>query len=117
MSDGILRYGDANAQAMSEALANFAGASLNGRSLCCTPIELFSNDGKDEVLGAASGFFWLHKGQPYLVTNWHVVSGRNPFTGERLDRKNGYVPQKIRFHGLDLSVQDRVPGCGVAAAL
>ena len=108
MSDGVLKYGGGNTQAMSDALANFAGASLNGLSLCCTPIELLSNNGADTVLHNASGFFWLRNGQPHLVTNWHVVSGRNLFTGELLDPKNRYVPQKISFYGHDVSVQGSV---------
>jgi hypothetical protein len=88
---------------MSDALANFAGASLNGLSLCCTPIELHRNDGADGVPFTASGFFWLRNGQPHLVTNWHVVSGRNLFT-DKLG-PTGFIPQKISFYGLDISAQ------------
>lgn len=41
-----------------------------------------------------------------MITNWHVVSGRNSLTGE-LNPK-GYVPQRIRFYGLSVSVEQGI---------
>ena len=35
-------------------------------------------------LGTATGFCIEAKGKFFLVTNWHVVTGRNPDTGELL---------------------------------
>lgn len=102
MNDGVLKYGASTHQAISNAQSNFVDAQLNGLSLCCTPIELLSNDGQDTVLHTASGFFWLQNGQPHLVTNWHVISGRNPFTGE-LGPK-AFVPTKLAFYGLDITL-------------
>lgn len=102
MSNGVLTYGDGGTAATSAAHANFAGAGLNGLSLTCTPIELLSNDGKDDVVATASGFFWLHDGRPHLVTNWHVISGRNPFTFEL--GPTGFIPRKLRYYGISLTV-------------
>ena len=81
MDDGILKYGGGDTGSASNGNANFAGGFFNGLSFCCTPIELLANDGTDGVTGTATGFFWLKDGQAYLVTNWHVVTGRNAFTG------------------------------------
>ena len=35
-------------------------------------------------LGLATGFVWAESGRHYLVTNWHVVTGKDPFTGKHL---------------------------------
>jgi hypothetical protein len=46
-------------------------------SLTTAPIELLAADGSP--CGRASGFFYKHdQTHVYYVTNWHVVSGRNP---------------------------------------
>lgn len=100
MAAGVLNYGGAPNQ--DAALANFPGAALQRMSVCTTPIELLSNDGKDTVLAHASGFFWRRAGRPYLVTNYHVISGRNVFTGEVISQ--AYLPLKIAFYGLELAV-------------
>jgi len=34
----------------------------------------------DTVLSSGTGFVYEHHGIPYLITNWHNVSGRNPST-------------------------------------
>jgi hypothetical protein len=103
MSDGILRYGGSGSGSVSVSPGhdNFAGAAINGLSLSCTPIELLANDSSDNVVATATGFFWQRSGQSYLVTNWHVVSGRNSFTGKLNSR--GYVPKRIRFYGMSVS--------------
>jgi hypothetical protein len=36
-------------------------------------------------------------GQPHLITNWHVVSGRNSDTGRNLDERTGIRPNKLRI--------------------
>jgi hypothetical protein len=35
-------------------------------------------------LGLATGFVWEESGRPWLITNWHVVTGKDPFTGRHL---------------------------------
>lgn len=101
MSDGVLNYGGGSTVSTVAASENFAGASFNGLSFCCTPIELMANDGSDTVLHTASGFFWKRNNQPFLITNWHVASGRNALTGEM--GSNGYIPRRIRFYGMSVS--------------
>jgi len=105
MTDGVLKYGGRGSSDTihtATGAANFIGAALNGLSLCCTPIELLANDGSDTIMGTATGFFWKKDGKPYLVTNWHVVSGRNSFTS-KLNSK-GYIPKRFRFYGISVSV-------------
>jgi hypothetical protein len=104
MVEGVLKYGGASTSDVKAAQANFPHAGFNAPSFCCTPIEILSNDGKDSVLHTASGFFWLHKGRPYLVTNWHVVSGRNPFTGAL--GPNAFVPEKLAFYGIEVATKN-----------
>lgn len=51
------------------------------------------------ALATATGFTITFKGRPYLITNWHVVSGRDPDTGACLDR-NAAIPNRVfvAFH-------------------
>gem|GEM_PF-582942 len=106
MTDGVLKYGglgNFDATNAPNGAANFAGSGYNGLSFCCTPIELLANDGSDKVVGTATGFFWRKDDKHYLVTNWHVVSGRNSFT--LLLNPKAYVPKCFCFYGLSVSVQ------------
>ena len=48
----------------------------------------------DTVLSNATGFIYQRAGLFYLVTNWHVVSGRHPTKGECLSESKG-VPDLI----------------------
>ena len=41
---------------------------------------------RENISGTATGFVVMYEGQPYLITNWHVVSGRNPADGQPIDR-------------------------------
>jgi len=76
---------------------------MDAHTLCTTPIELLSKDGSETVIGTATGFFWRSNGQAYLVTNWHVISGRNPFTGE-ISSPAGYTPSQFNFYGTSLEL-------------
>jgi len=49
-----------------------------------------------QSLSSGSCFFWLFDGRTYLLTNWHNLSGRNPFTGQPMSETGG-VPDRIRF--------------------
>lgn len=40
----------------------------------------------DAVLSSGTGFIYEKNQNFYLVTNWHNVSGKNPFTGEYLSK-------------------------------
>lgn len=103
LAKGTLSYGGAGSLSDPDGVKNFIGAIFNGLSFTCTPIELLKNDASDEVACTATGFFWMKGGHRYLVTNWHVISGRNPFTGDL--NPNGFIPKKIKFYGFSISIQ------------
>jgi hypothetical protein len=50
-------------------------------SLTTVPLEQYANSNS---LGRATGFIWRRRDQHYLITNWHVVTGKNARTGEPL---------------------------------
>ena len=47
-------------------------------------------------LGIATGFFWKYADKTYLVTNWHVVSGRNPISHIAMNEDLA-VPDEMSF--------------------
>jgi hypothetical protein len=56
--------------------------ALSIYSLCTIPLDLCANG---NPLGrTATGFVWRRHHKNYLVTNWHVVTGRNAESGEAL---------------------------------
>lgn len=99
----IITYGSPEQTLLDEAVQNFTDARFSTRSFCTTPVELLSNDGLDTVISHGTGFYWQRNGIDYVVTNWHVISGRNPFTGEMLSVSNGFIPDRIRVHGWKIS--------------
>ncbi len=62
---------------------------LSARSL---QLELYVND---QLLGSATGFPVESNDEYCLITNWHVVAGRNPDTGELLS-DTGALPDEVR---------------------
>lgn len=53
----------------------------------------------DQKLAAATGFIALApSGDPYLITNWHVVTGRDPRTDEPVDKQNAAIPNTLVIH-------------------
>lgn len=50
--------------------------------------------GQLEKLASATAFIILHNGKFYLITNWHVIAGRDPHTGQALSEHGG-TPTKI----------------------
>lgn len=101
MNDGVLRYGAASDGSVRRARENFPDAGFDTLSLCCTPIEVLAADGEEEVLSRASAFFWKKDKIPYIVTNWHVVSGLNPFTMKPVGSRT-IVPHRVRYFGRNL---------------
>lgn len=77
----------------------FTASILDGPSFMTSPIELLSNDGKENVISHATGFYWNRNSRKYLITNWHVVTGKNPFTRENINR-HGFIPERIAFYGM-----------------
>lgn len=71
----------------------FPTPPLHSSSLATTPIEILDLDGNFFTHG--TGFVYRLGGSTYLVTAWHVVSGRNFFTKEL--NKKGLIPQRLRF--------------------
>jgi hypothetical protein len=71
---------------------------------CC--LELRATEAATPF-GHATGFLWRYEGRSIVVTNWHVLAGKNPFTGEWL--KHGQCPQFIDLHFWSL---DRVEADG-----
>ena len=49
-------------------------------------------------LSSATAFSVFWNSQPYLITNWHVVTGRDPDTGLCLDKKYAAIPNKLSVH-------------------
>ena len=56
-------------------------------------IEIYFND---VHLSNATGFLCKKDDDFYLVTNWHVLSGRNPETNEPLSKELA-IPNKIKI--------------------
>jgi hypothetical protein len=49
----------------------------------------------DTALSSGTGFVYEKNHNFYLVTNWHNVSGKNPFTGEYLSKKTSAMPDML----------------------
>jgi Trypsin-like peptidase domain len=63
-------------------------------SLCTVPIFPFCYQ---HALAQATAFWYRRGDDPYLVTNWHVLSGRNPITGQPRHAQ-GAVPNTLQTH-------------------
>lgn len=68
-------------------------------SMATCYIETFCND---IPLTQATGFLYDFNSRPFLISNWHVFSGRNPETGMPMN-SNGLVPNTIFASFLDQS--------------
>jgi hypothetical protein len=51
----------------------------------------------ETLLGMASGLLYHASYSDCFVTNWHVVTGRNPDTLEPLNRKTAAIPDRLRL--------------------
>ncbi|SNT49686.1 hypothetical protein SAMN05216374_4229 [Tardiphaga sp. OK246] len=49
--------------------------------------------GVGDVPRQATGFFWRHAGKVFLITNWHVVTGRNMMDGSAIG--GGWAPERF----------------------
>jgi hypothetical protein len=56
----------------------------------------------DTELTHATCFFWRAPDQLYLITNWHVVSGRDAVTARPLDSVTGAVPNAVCYQVSDV---------------
>jgi len=74
-------------------------ATANFLSTSITKLEILY-DGK--LLGSGTGFFYKQKSNWFVVTNWHVLSGRDPVSGQpRHD--SAAVPNQCRFYFASLA--------------
>jgi hypothetical protein len=71
--------------------------SIDQYSVATVPIEMFF---QNTSLSTATAFIWQQEQKHFLVTNWHNVSGKDPFTGKHLS-KTAAEPDcvKIWFNG------------------
>lgn len=53
---------------------------------------------KEHVISNATGFVYKYSDKYYLVSNWHVFSGRNANDLSPLDKQHSALPEKIRIH-------------------
>lgn len=74
-------------------------SGIDPLSLASILLHPFSSQG---MSWNATGFIVVHDSQYYLITNWHVVTGRNPRTNLL---KSGVKPDSLRF-----SLPKRVDG-------
>ena len=63
-------------------------------SVCAIPVSICCDD---SILGQATGFFYERASRLFLVSNWHVFSGRDPSNGQPKDQIGFRVPNKLRF--------------------
>lgn len=54
-------------------------------SQCPFQILLEDNGG---IISSGTGFFYDYGGACYLLTNWHIVSGKNPFNGDYIAKRH-----------------------------
>lgn len=52
-------------------------------------------------IGQATGFFLKQEGRWFIITNWHVLAGRNPLNGQP-NIPTGATPDKCRFYTASL---------------
>src|SRR5271170_2109269 len=69
-------------------------------SLATVPVEQYSNG---KLLGSATACVWKRGDKHYLVTNWHVVTGK--------DATNGNLGLPVRPEILRAYFNPRVPDC------
>lgn len=66
---------------------------VNVQSAVSLPIELFTDENK---ISCATAFFMNHNDELFLVSNWHVFSGRNCYSGQPIHR-SGAIPNRLRI--------------------
>ena len=74
----------------------FGASRFDSLSFRTTPIEILSYGSEPEVISHATGFFWEAQGRQFLITNRHVVTGRNTFTNDYLTPEL-MQPHRIRY--------------------
>jgi Trypsin-like peptidase domain len=99
MSD--IRYGGSGGTHEWTAIA-FPSPPIHASSLAVTPIEVLDLNGNRFCHG--TGFAYRRDESVYLVTAWHVVSGRNFFDGKL--NSNGLIPNQLKIYIPSFSQSD-----------
>jgi hypothetical protein len=73
-------------------LTTYSQAITKRESVQSLYVEVYKDD---KLLGSATGFIIKSKTQNYLVTNYHVVTGRSPVDRRWLNPKDTIKPNKI----------------------
>ncbi len=74
---------------------NESGAQLIPIAYPSVASLLVKPQAREHHLATATGFVVMFEGDAYLVTNFHVVSGRNGETGETLDKQTAAWPDRL----------------------
>lgn len=82
-------------------VSRMAISPLSVRSHLLTP------EWENKALASATGFIVVHGDGLYLITNWHVASGRNVESGEALS-SHGVTPDSIQIRYLPLLPQENM---------
>jgi hypothetical protein len=69
------------AEAKAAAMRGETLPTIDLYSVSAVPIELFF---EATLLGVATAFIWAEGAAHFLITNWHNVSGKDPFTGKHI---------------------------------
>ncbi len=71
--------------------------------LSCVPLHLESYLGSSKI-GGGTGFIVTHSSLNYIITNWHVVTGRNPQDNQPLSSSGTADPDRLSvwFHAQSL---------------
>jgi len=62
-------------------------------TVAVSPLDIYFNN---THLSRGTGFFWKKDEETYLITNWHNVSGKNPFTKKHIS-PHASEPNQIKF--------------------
>ena len=68
---------------------------------------MMKSNGND--LASGTGFIVVHNDEPYLITNWHNLAGRNPENGKLLSRMAAIPDEVIIYHNRKGKVGQWVP--------
>lgn len=52
---------------------------IDAFSLTTVPVQQLANG---QPMKSATAFVWKERSQHYLITNWHVITGRNTVSGK-----------------------------------
>jgi hypothetical protein len=101
-SDDLTSVGQATASPLGEAV------HIDDLSLTSLYLKLYTHaGGAEEQIGTATGFVVEHFGKNYLVTNWHVLQGRHPDTGDPL-HKMCALPDEVRIACLTMRSHEKL---------